>query len=81
MKYELWGTPDRTSLTFTGADAVYCYKKQGAIEPEAELLWTVEANTDNEAMTLYYEYMGWESYKPFGDYEHPHTKSNAVLPD
>jgi hypothetical protein len=63
MSYELWGTPDRTSLTFSGADAISEYKRQGAIEPEAEFIWAVEADSDNEAMTLYHEHMGWEPYK------------------
>lgn len=64
MKYELWGTPDRTSLTFTGSDAIDEHKRQGAIEPEAEFIWAVDADTWNEAATLYHEHMGWEPYKP-----------------
>lgn len=64
MRYELWGTPDQTSLTFTGADAISEYKRQGVIEPEAEFIWAVEADSDNEAMALYHEHMGWEPYKP-----------------
>lgn len=64
MRYELWGTPNRTSLTFTGADAISDYKRQGAIEAGAEFTWAVDADTWNEAMKLYHEYMDWEPYKP-----------------
>ena len=64
MRYELWGTPDRTSLTFTRADFVAIHKQQGAIELDAEFIWCVEADSDNEAMTFYHEHMGWEPYKP-----------------
>lgn len=67
MRYELWGTPDRTSLSFTEANAVEVHKQQGAIEPEAEFIWSVDAESDNEAMTLYHEYMGWEPYKPMDE--------------
>ena len=67
MRYELWGTPDRTSLVFTGADAIDGYKRQGAIEPDAELIWGVDADSWKEASTLYHQYMGWELYKPVDD--------------
>ena len=67
MRYELWGTPDRTSLTFTGANSISEYKRQGAIELEAEFVWAVEADSYNEAATLYHEYMGWEPYKPMDE--------------
>jgi hypothetical protein len=29
-----------------------------------ELIWTVEAGSRNEAMQLYYDYMGWGRYQP-----------------
>jgi hypothetical protein len=67
MKYELWGTPDKTSLLFTGADEIENCKRQNMIEPDAELIWTVDADSYDEAMTLYYEYMGWGIYKPMDD--------------
>lgn len=68
MRYELWGTPDRTSLTFTGAEAISNYKRQGAVEPDAKLIWTVDADSYNEASTLYHEYMGWEPYRPMDEH-------------
>jgi hypothetical protein len=32
------------------------------LTPQAKLVWTVEANSHFEAMTLYYAYMGWRDY-------------------
>ena len=62
MNYELWGTPDRTSLSFTDANTIELYKQQGVIEVDAEFIWSVEASSWHEAMTLYHEFMGWEPY-------------------
>ncbi len=67
MKYELWATPDRTSLTFIAADTIELYREQGAVETDAECIWSVEADTYNEAATAYHEYMGWEPYKPMDE--------------
>src|SRR5262249_34851932 len=35
--------------------------------PEVKLIWTVEAESYNEAMTKYNEYMAWGEYKPLDD--------------
>jgi hypothetical protein len=32
------------------------------LAPGAKLIWTVEADSHFEAMTKYYEYMGWGEY-------------------
>ena len=32
------------------------------VGPDATLVWTVEADSNFEAMTLYYEYRGWGVY-------------------
>ena len=90
MKYGLWKHMDQgVSLTFTGFDAYEEYVRQGAIEPDAELIWTVEAESWNEACTRYHEFMGYEPYKPMDEQpellslvdEHSSTKPDTVLPD
>jgi hypothetical protein len=35
---------------------------RGLLGPTAKLAWTVEAASHVEAMTLYYEHMGWGTY-------------------
>jgi hypothetical protein len=32
------------------------------MSPDARLIWTVEAGSHFEAMTAYYEFMGWGKY-------------------
>ena len=34
------------------------------LEEDAELIWSVEAATWDEACTKQHEYLGWEAYKP-----------------
>jgi hypothetical protein len=68
MKYELWANKDRTSLSFFGVDYPN-YKQNLQLledeEDEFELIWTIEAETYNEAMQEYYDFMDWGKYKPF----------------
>lgn len=33
------------------------------MDSDAELIWTVEANSHYEAMSKYYEFMDWGKYK------------------
>lgn len=67
MRYGLWKHVDQgVSLTCIELDAYEEYVRQGVIEPDAKLIWTVDADSHNEASTLYHEHMGWESYKPMG---------------
>jgi hypothetical protein len=35
---------------------------RGLLSPRARLVWTVEAASHFEAVTLYYEYQGWGTY-------------------
>jgi hypothetical protein len=59
--HELWVESDQEQ-TFCLAGP----KGDGAraqLLPEAKLVWTVEAGSHFEAMTKYYEYMGWGVYK------------------
>ncbi len=60
MKHELW--MDEEGLgTFClagqqGSDA------RALLEPSSKLVWTCEADSHFDAMTKYYEYMGWGEY-------------------
>lgn len=60
MKHEL--RKEKNGYTFCisgemGDDA------RATLESEAELIWTVEADSHFEAMTKYYEFMDWGEYK------------------
>ncbi|MEQ4210161.1 hypothetical protein [Actinopolymorpha sp. B9G3] len=66
MLHELWEDPDDDegagpSLTFCLAgprgDAA-----RALLGKSARLTWTVNAESHFEAMTLYYEHMGWGTY-------------------
>jgi hypothetical protein len=70
MKYELWKwSGQRESLAFIAVDENYALHRElmEQDEPGAVLVWSVEAETYNEAMTLYHEYMGWEPYRPWDE--------------
>ena len=59
--HELWIESDQEQ-TFCLAGS----KGDGAralLSPGAKLVWTVEAGSHFEAMTKYYEHMGWGVYK------------------
>lgn len=49
----------RTSKAMVGTFSRY----EELLLPGAKLVWTVEAGSHFEAMTKYYEYMGWGEYK------------------
>ena len=68
-KYELWKEvdDDAEALTFVEVNEDYERVLKMLVEPGAELIWTVEADTDNEAMQLYYDHMDWGTYKPMTD--------------
>lgn len=64
MKHELWkdiGGEEYSYYTFC------LVRPQGdgarkLLSPQAELIWTVEANSHFEVMTAYYKFMGWGEY-------------------
>jgi hypothetical protein len=69
MKYELWQHEEAGEVvgyTFLPVDELYERRLQ-LLETGSELVWTVEADTYNEAMKLYHEHMDWEPYKPWED--------------
>ena len=70
MNYELWANKDKTNLTFFDVDyANYeqCLQWLENEEEEFTLIWKTEAETYNEAMQKYYDFMDWGKYKPFDE--------------
>lgn len=63
MLHELWDDPS--------ADGQYTFCLSGprgdaaraTLSPGARLSWSVEADSHFQAMTLYYEHMGWGHYE------------------
>jgi hypothetical protein len=62
-KYQLWVSERSQTFFLAGSEQPL----QFAREDEAVLTWEVEAESYNEAMTLYYEHMGWDPYVPMDD--------------
>jgi hypothetical protein len=67
LRHELWDEGDgRRTFCLAGpmgADA------RALLEPGARLVWEFEAGSHFEAMSLYYEHMGWGSYAEH-DWDH-----------
>ncbi len=62
LKHELWEERGGEEYTFCLAGP----RGDGArklLSPDAKLIWTVEAESHFEAMTAYYQFMGWGVYK------------------
>ena len=61
MKYELWHSQDGRSDIYT---LLAVGAGRGALEPSAIVVWTVEAETWDEARRRQHEFLGWEPYQP-----------------
>ena len=59
MKYELW--KESNSYSFFPTDNV---SMRALLGSQAVLLWTVEAESWNEAQSKKHEFLGWEPYRP-----------------
>ncbi len=59
MLHELWVEEDGQTLCLAGPAGDDARSMLG---PTAELVWTFEADSHFEAMTIYYERMGWGEY-------------------
>ncbi len=60
--HELWDDPrDEGRFTFCLAGP-RGNEARAMLSPDAELVWTAEARSHVEAMTLYYEHQGWGAY-------------------
>lgn len=57
--HELWIEEDGQTLCLAGPQGD---DARSLLGPGARLAWTVEAASSFEAMTKYYEYMGWGEY-------------------
>lgn len=60
MKHELW--KEENGYTFCLANSMGDDARD-LMDKNAELIWTVEANSHFKAMTKYYEFMDWGEYK------------------
>ena len=69
MLHELWAEEDgEQTLCLAGPMGDDARRLLG---PTARLVWTVEAKSHFEVMTLYYEHMGWGTYTTdFPDVDH-----------
>lgn len=73
MKYELWQSLDG-DYSFFPTDNV---SAKALLEPDDTLIWSVEANSWEEACQAQYTYLGWGQYKPMPN---PVWQSLARLP-
>jgi len=64
MRYELWKHEDTYGVgwTFMPVDHQYEafleYKER--YQPNSEMVWSVEADSEYDAIARYHEFMGWE---------------------
>ena len=78
LKHELWEENEGQELTFClagrhGDDA------RKLLSPDAELIWTVEAESHFEAMTAYYKFMGWGEYTTDQEWDiHPYPEEWSI---
>lgn len=63
--YEAWREPG--CLSFGPQEALARDRASGFISAGAQKIWTVEADSWEEAMTKYHEHMDWEPYVPMED--------------
>jgi len=64
LKHELWkdiGGDEHSEYTFCLANQ-HGDGARKRLSPHAKLIWTVEADSHFEAMTAYYQFMGWGTY-------------------
>lgn len=70
MRHELWKEVDGYMFCFAGPLGD---QARSMLEPGAEMFWTVEADSHDEAMSKYYEYMDWGEYHcEFEEDRHPY---------
>jgi hypothetical protein len=61
MKYELWHSESESSYDrFASGDK----GNADMLPPDAHLIWTVEAESWDDACRKQHEFLGWEPYKP-----------------
>ena len=65
LRYEAW--VDVESVTFATAEAIEYQKANRLLGHGLKFLYSVEADTPEEAMAIHHIKMGWEPYKPIGE--------------
>ncbi|PCI48168.1 MAG: hypothetical protein COB58_00145 [Thalassobium sp.] len=61
MIFEAW--KDECEVIFSTRDNILDQKKKGLISVNATFMYSIEAATYEEAMSLHYKKMEWEPYK------------------
>jgi hypothetical protein len=61
LMHALWVEKDGDGQTFCLAGPLG-EEARKLLGPDAKLVWTVEASSHFEAMTAYYQFMGWGQY-------------------
>ncbi|GHA76763.1 hypothetical protein GCM10007067_12540 [Lysobacter bugurensis] len=64
--FEAWQDPEG-DVTFASASAIAEQRSKKLLAASAALLYTVEANTWEEAMAVHHLRMGYEPYRPHGE--------------
>ncbi|TCC65469.1 hypothetical protein E0H73_00535 [Kribbella pittospori] len=59
MLHELWDDPEDEGLFLFCLAGPHGDDARGTLSPSARLVWTVEAASHFEAMTLYYHHQDW----------------------
>lgn len=60
--HELWDDPEQEGRYLFCLAGSRGDQARATLSPSARLTWTVEADSHFQAMTLYYEHMGWGTY-------------------
>jgi hypothetical protein len=63
--YEAWGAEGQVALLLKGQAEEY--KRKGLLSHDAELLYTIDADTMEEASAIHNLRMGFGPYDPMGD--------------
>lgn len=64
MIYEAWGSIDTGAHTFSTSEGIRDMLSKGMMEEGDEHLFSIRADSWEEAMTIYHEAQGWEPYRP-----------------
>lgn len=83
MRFELWqaSDDDGTESMFLGeSDEYERSRAMLAHEPDMKLTWTVEADSHDYAMQLYYDQMGWGHYRTFDEPPSERVEIYGVVP-
>ena len=79
MIYTAWGQDGQANTFHPGTERPRF--SDGRFQDDCEeLIWTIEADTWEEAMTKYHELQGWEPYVPF-DPPNPTADASSSAPE